>query len=55
MTLDLHLTVLAVLVMGVAYVMTFAGVSKNQLEWKRRRRTCPSCGRHDGCSCAQRY
>jgi hypothetical protein len=25
--------------------MAIAGVKKNALEWKRRRRTCPSCGR----------
>jgi hypothetical protein len=25
--------------------MAIAGVQKNALEWKRRKRTCPSCGR----------
>ena len=48
MILDLHIAVQLVLVMGVGYVMAHAGVSKNALEWKRRRRNCPTCGRHDG-------
>jgi hypothetical protein len=37
-----------VLFSGIAYVMAYAGVTKNALEWKRRRRTCSTCGRHDG-------
>jgi hypothetical protein len=37
--------------MLIAYVMTYAGVAKNALEWKRRRHVCPSCGRHDKCNC----
>ena len=31
--------------MGVGYLMIVSGVLKNALEWKRRRRICPSCGR----------
>jgi hypothetical protein len=31
--------------MGVGYLMIASGVFKNALEWKRRRRICPSCGR----------
>ena len=31
---------------GVALMMLVAGVQKNALEWRRRRRSCPSCGRH---------
>ena len=30
---------------GVAYLMVKAGLVKNALEPKRRRRICPSCGR----------
>jgi len=29
---------------SVAYLMMFAGLQKNALEWRRRRRSCPSCG-----------
>ncbi len=45
MHLDPHTATLAILTCGVGYVMTLAGVQKSALEWKRRRRTCPSCGR----------
>jgi rRNA maturation endonuclease Nob1 len=45
-TLDPHTAVLAVTTLGVGYVMAMAGVQKSALEWRRRRRTCPSCGRH---------
>jgi hypothetical protein len=30
---------------GVGVWMAVAGVSKSALEWKRPKRTCPSCGR----------
>jgi hypothetical protein len=30
---------------GAGVWMAVAGVRKSALEWKRRRRTCPSCGR----------
>jgi hypothetical protein len=30
---------------GIGLLMTLAGLQKNALEWKRRRRVCPSCGR----------
>ncbi|HYX89006.1 MAG TPA: hypothetical protein VE753_06525 [Gaiellaceae bacterium] len=39
---------------GAALLMTLSGVRKNALEWKRRRRICPSCGRErrgGACSC----
>ncbi len=49
-SLDPNTALSLVLVMGIGYAMAFAGVSKNALEWKRRRRICPSCGR-DGASC----
>ena len=40
---------------GVGFLMLKAGVEKRALEWRRRRRNCPSCGRHIHgriCSCA---
>ena len=30
---------------GVGFLMMMAGVQKSALEWRRRRRSCPSCGR----------
>jgi hypothetical protein len=45
MTLDPHIAVLAILTSGVGYVMAIAGIQKSTLEWRRRQRTCPSCGR----------
>jgi hypothetical protein len=36
---------------AAAWLMTKAGLAKNMLEPKRRRKICPSCGRLDGCSC----
>jgi hypothetical protein len=42
-TLDPHMTALASTVVVTA-LMSFAGLQKNALEWKRRRRICPSCG-----------
>ncbi len=52
--MTLHIALLALLTLGVGYVMTLAGVQKSALEWRRRRRTCPSCGREivaRTCSC----
>jgi NADH pyrophosphatase NudC (nudix superfamily) len=46
MTLDPHLAVLMTSIAGVGVLMSLAGLQKSALEWKRRRRTCPSCGRH---------
>ena len=37
---------------AAAWLMMQAGLAKNALEHRRRRRTCPSCGRHDSCSCS---
>jgi hypothetical protein len=30
---------------GVGFLMMLSGVQKSLLEWRRRRRQCPSCGR----------
>jgi hypothetical protein len=40
-----HIALFAALTLGVGYVMALAGIQKSALEWRRRRRTCPSCGR----------
>jgi hypothetical protein len=45
MELDPHIAIIAVLTMGVGYVMALAGINKNALEWRKRGRVCPSCGR----------
>ena len=55
MTPEPHLTILLVSTAGVGVLMSFAGLQKSALEWKRRRRICPSCGhelrrRHCACS-----
>jgi NADH pyrophosphatase NudC (nudix superfamily) len=41
---DPHLVV-AILTCGVGCAMALAGVQKSALEWRRRHRVCPSCGR----------
>jgi hypothetical protein len=46
MELDLNIALLAVLTCGVGYLMLVAGIQKSALEWRRRERRCPSCGRH---------
>jgi hypothetical protein len=54
MKLDPSIASLAVVTLGVGYGMLVAGVNKSALEWRRRRRTCPSCGRYierRACSC----
>jgi NADH pyrophosphatase NudC (nudix superfamily) len=44
MTPDPHMTMLASSIAGVGFLMSWAGLQKSALEWKRRRRICPSCG-----------
>lgn len=44
----LHQLLVFLLPLGVAYLMIVGGVGKNALEWKRRLRICPSCGRDTG-------
>lgn len=43
--MTLHIASLAVVTLAVGYVMAYAGIQKSVLEWRRRRRTCPACGR----------
>ena len=45
MTLDPQLVTYVALALAVGWTMTFSGLKKGALEPKRRRRTCPSCGR----------
>ena len=52
--IDPHAAALAVVTLGVGWGMMVAGVNKSALEWRRRKRVCPSCGRHierSVCSC----
>ena len=51
MAIDPHVELFTTLALAAAWLMTRAGLSKNALELKRKRRVCPSCGRHDGCIC----
>lgn len=40
-----QLAVLLATTSGVGLLMLCSGIQKNALEWRRRRRSCPSCGR----------
>ena len=53
MNVDPHVTI-AILTIGVGYLMTQAGLQKSALELRRRRKICPSCGRErvHSCSCS---
>jgi hypothetical protein len=46
MALDPHVMTLAVTTLGAGWLMTVAGLQKSALELKKRKRVCPSCGRH---------
>ena len=51
-TLDPQIAVLATVTTAVGWLMIQSGLAKSALEFKRRRRTCPSCGRHvETCGC----
>jgi NADH pyrophosphatase NudC (nudix superfamily) len=54
MHLDPHLAVLFISTAATGLLMALAGVGKRGLEWRQRRRICPSCGRElrgDFCAC----
>jgi NADH pyrophosphatase NudC (nudix superfamily) len=54
-TPDPHLAALAASTAGIGLLMALAGVQKSALEWRRRRRICPSCGhevRRRACGCS---
>ena len=44
--MSLQTALLFVSTTGVGYLMLTAGVQKKALEWRRRRRVCPGCGKH---------
>ena len=46
MMLDPQLAGLFALTTGVGFLMTLSGLQKSMLEFRTRRRTCPSCGKH---------
>jgi hypothetical protein len=50
--IDPHVELLMALASAAAWLMMKAGLAKNLLEPKRRRKICPSCGRVDGCRCS---
>jgi hypothetical protein len=43
--LDPQITAAFVATTGVGFLMMVAGVHKSMLEWRHKRRHCPSCGR----------
>ena len=50
--LDPQLTTFFAITMGIGYLMIQSGLQKSMLEWRRRKRTCPSCGRETRvCGC----
>jgi hypothetical protein len=46
MHLDPHIAIAIVSTLGAGWLMMTAGLQKSALEHRRRRRVCPSCGRH---------
>jgi NADH pyrophosphatase NudC (nudix superfamily) len=56
MSLDPHMAVLLVSTTAAGLMMSIAGLRKNGLEWRQRRRICPSCGRQlrgSACACVK--
>jgi hypothetical protein len=53
MSLAPHLAALIVSTSAAGLLMALAGIGKNGLEWRVRRRICPSCGRdlRSACVC----
>jgi formate dehydrogenase maturation protein FdhE len=45
MHLDPHVAIAAVSTLRAAWLMMKAGLQKSALEYRKRRRVCPSCGR----------
>jgi NADH pyrophosphatase NudC (nudix superfamily) len=45
MALGPHPALLAIITCGVGCLMALAGLQTSALEWRRRHRICPSCGR----------
>jgi hypothetical protein len=56
MAIDPHMATLAVVTLGAGWLMAQAGLQKSGLEWRKQRRSCPSCGRElraRVCTCAR--
>jgi NADH pyrophosphatase NudC (nudix superfamily) len=57
MTIDPQTAAAAAASVGVGVLMAQAGLQKSALEWRRKRRICPSCGRQleaRVCRCSSR-
>jgi hypothetical protein len=50
-TLDPQLATFFAVTMGIGFLMIQSGLQKSLLEWRRRRRHCPSCGRESRTCC----
>jgi len=51
MTGDPHAYLALFAASAAAWLMLRAGLAKNALEARRKRRVCPTCGRIDDCAC----
>jgi hypothetical protein len=51
MTLHMNIAMIVMVTLLAGWLMTIAGVQKSALEWRRRRRICPSCGREIRARC----
>jgi NADH pyrophosphatase NudC (nudix superfamily) len=54
MRVDLQFAILMISTTGIGFLMMLSGVQKSLLDWRRRGRTCPACGRqirNRTCSC----
>jgi hypothetical protein len=45
MTIHTNIAMILMVTLLAGWLMAIAGVQKSALEWRRRRRVCPSCGR----------
>jgi NADH pyrophosphatase NudC (nudix superfamily) len=45
MTIHMNIAMVLMVTLLAGWLMAIAGVQKSALEWRRRRRICPSCGR----------
>ena len=45
MTIHMNIAMILTVTLLAGWLMAIAGVQKSALEWRRRRRICPSCGR----------
>jgi hypothetical protein len=45
MRVDLQFAIMMISTTGIGFLMMLSGIQKSVLDWRRRGRTCPSCGR----------